>query len=122
MFDQFKAMGAIAGLMRDKEKVRAAIERFRESMERLVVVGSAGGGAVRVTVSGKLRVTDVHFDPALVAGLQTGEGGRAMAQALIAEATNDALAKAQAIIQQEADRQAKDLGLPGMPGLDMLTG
>jgi len=121
MFQNFKALGALAGLMQNKDKIKAAVERFREKIERISVTGTAGGGAVRATVSGKLRITDINLDPALIAGLQSGESGRTMAQSLIVEAVNDGLSKAQALLQEEADKQAKELGLPGLPGLDSLT-
>lgn len=124
MFDQFKALGALAALMKDKERLREVAERFRDRLQRISVVGSAGGGAVRVTMSGQLRVTDVTLDPALMAGLETGEGGRAMAQTLIQDAINDAIAQTQILVQQEAQRQAKELGLgdlgdslPGLPAI-----
>lgn len=122
MFEQFKAMGAIAALMKDKDRLRETIEEFKAKTASISVTGSAGGGAVRVTVSGTLRVTDVHLDPALVAGLQHGEGGRTMAQALIRDAVNDALHQAQALVHEEADRRARDLGLPGLPGLGSMLG
>lgn len=120
MFDQFKAMGAIAGLLKDKERVRAAMERFREKIERMRVTGTAGGGAVRVVVNGKMIAEEVTLDPALVAGLTVGDGGRAMAQALIREAMNDAVSRAQSLVQEEANREAQALGLPGLPGLGSL--
>lgn len=122
MFDQFKALGALAALLKDKERLRQIAERFREKIARISVTGSAGGGAVRVTMSGQLRVTDVYLDPALMAGLETGEGGREMAQSLIKDAVNDALNQAQVMVQEEAQRQARELGLgdlggqfPGLP-------
>ncbi len=121
MFDSIKSLGALAGLMQNKDKIRAAAARFRDRLDQISVTGSAGGGAVRVTVSGKLRVAGVHLDPALIAGLQAGEGGRAMAQALIQDAVNDALTRAQTLVHEEADRQARELGLPGLPGLDSLS-
>ncbi len=129
MFDQLKAMGAIAGLIKDKDRLRATVERFREKIARVSVTGEAGGGdrggrrgGARVTVSGQLRVTEVFLDPALIAGLQAGESGRAVAQALIRDATNDALSRAQAIIQDEMNREARGLGLPAMPGLGAMMG
>ncbi|MBL8745415.1 MAG: YbaB/EbfC family nucleoid-associated protein [Phycisphaerae bacterium] len=121
MFDQLKSLGALAGLMQNKDKLRAAAEDFRQKLERIAVTGESGGGAVRVTITGKLRVTDITLDPALIAGLQTGEGGRAMAQTLIRDATNDALARAQALVHQEAERQARELGLPALPGMDSIS-
>lgn len=122
MFENLKALGALAGIMQNKDKLRGVAEKFREKLARVSVVGTSGGGAVRVTVTGKLRVADVQLDPALIAGLQTGAGGRTMAQSLVREAVNDALDKAQAIIQEEADKQARELGLPGLPGFDSILG
>jgi DNA-binding YbaB/EbfC family protein len=125
MFDQLKAMGALAGLMKDKERLRQTVERFREKLERISVTGSSGGGAVRITMSGQLRVTSVFLDPALIAGLGAGEGGRNMAQSLIQDAVNDAIAQTQALVHEEASRQAQELGLPGLgsvPGLPALFG
>lgn len=121
MLDQFKAMGAVAGLLKDKERLREIADAFKAKLERIRVEGESGGGAVRVTVSGQMRVTNVHLDPALIAGLRADEGnGREMAQTLIEEATNDALAKAQMLVQQEAQRQAEELGLPSIPGMASL--
>lgn len=121
MFDNLKALGALAGLMQNKDKIRSAVERFREKLERINVTGTAGGGAVRVSATGKLRVTEVWLDPALIAGLQAGEGGRVMAQTLIQDAMNDAMARAQALVHEEADKQARELGLPGLPGMDSIS-
>ncbi len=122
MFDQFKALGQLAALMKDKDRLKQAAEEFREKLDRIHVTGSAGAGAVRVTVNGQMTVLDVTLDPALVAGLQHGEGGRAMAQALIRDATNDALVRVRQMVGEEAQRKAKELGLPDMPGLQNLLG
>lgn len=122
MFDQLKAMGALAGLMKDKERLRQLAERFREKLERISVTGASGGGAVRITMSGQMRVTSVFLDPALIAGLNAGEGGRAMAQSLIQDAINDAIAQAQTLVHDEANRQAQELGLPGIGGAGGLPG
>lgn len=120
MFDQLKAMGAVAGLLKDKERLRQMTEQFKDKMERTRVTGAAGGGAVRVTISGKLRVTDVEISPALGSSMGSGDAGRLPLQELILEATNDALERVQLLIQEEAARRAKELGLPDMPGLGNL--
>jgi hypothetical protein len=122
MFDQMKAMGALAGLMRDKEKVAEISERVRETLETVRVVGEAGGGAVRVTVSGKLEVQDVELDPNLTQGMASGDDSRVMAQDLIKEAINDANAKARVVIQREMQKLAEELGLPEIPGMGNLLG
>lgn len=120
MLEQFKAMGALAGLLKDKERLREMTEQFKEKMERTRVTGAAGGGAVRVTISGKLRVTDVQIQPALASSLGASDAAREQLQAMIQEATNDALERVQEMIQAEAARRAQELGLPDMPGLSNL--
>lgn len=120
MFDQFKAMGALAGLLKDKDRLRQMTEQFKEKMERTRVTGAAGGGAVRVTISGKLRVTDIEIQPALASAMGSGDASRVELQSLLIEATNDALERVQELIQAEAGRRAQELGLPDMPGLSNL--
>ena len=119
MFDQMKAMGAMAGLLRDKQRMREIGERIQSTLETVRVGGEAGGGAVRVTVTGKLEVDSVVIDPAI---LSAGEAGRDLAQNLIAEAVNDANRKARVIIEKEMRRVSEDLGLPDIPGLGSLLG
>jgi DNA-binding protein YbaB len=117
MFDQFKAMGALAGLLKDKDKVKATADRVREKLEATRVEGSAGGGAVRATVNGTARVLFVHVEPALGAGFGD-EQSRGMAEALIAEAVNDGLRRAREAAQAIVEEEAHEMGLADMiPGL-----
>ncbi len=127
MFDQMKQMGALAGLLRNKDKLRAISEEAQERIGKVRARGESGGGAVRVTVNGRMQVEEVHLEPALVAGLRhdEGEGGKRMAESLIAEATNHALIAAQQLVQREIKdlAQEHDLpDLPGMGGLDSMLG
>ncbi|MEM1167491.1 MAG: YbaB/EbfC family nucleoid-associated protein [Planctomycetota bacterium] len=119
MFDQFKAMGAIAGLMRDKERLAELAEEFKGRLDGMSVTGAAGGGAVRVTVSGKLRVTEVQIDPAMATGLAHD---RVAGEALITEATNDALERAQRMVAEQARLFAEEHGLGDLPGMDRIGG
>ncbi|TVQ31582.1 MAG: hypothetical protein EA376_08925 [Phycisphaeraceae bacterium] len=122
MFDQMKSMGAIAGLLRDKERLRETVERVKENLDRSRVVGEAGGGAVVVTVTGRAKVISVEFSPALCAGMASDDESRALAESLMAEATNEALEKAQAVMREEFAGAARELGLPDMPGLSGMEG
>ena len=117
MLDQFKAMGAIAGLFKDKEKLKATADRVRASLEETRVIGSAGGGAVRVTVTGTARVIEVNVEPALGAGFADPQS-RPMAESLIAEAVNDGLRKARDAAAAVVESEAAEMGLADMiPGL-----
>lgn len=121
MFDQFKAMGALAGLMKNREKIKEAGERMQRTLEAARIVGQAGGGLVRVQVTGRLRIESVEIDPNVANAMHTDEGRR-QAQTLIEEATNDALRAAERVIQQETQRMARELGVEDMPGLDKIAG
>jgi len=112
MFDQMRAMGAIASLMKDRQKLSEAAARVKDRLEAARVEGSAGGNAITVTVAGTLRVIDVHIEPAMAAAFSADDQSRTMAQELIAEATNDAMAAAQALAREIIAEEAKELGLP----------
>ncbi len=116
MFDKLKTMGAIAGLLNDKDRLRAAGERIKARAEEIRALGEAGGGAVRVVASGKLKVLSIDVAPALVAGMAADDRTRGLTGSLIAEAVNAALAGAQRQIQDEIGREAKGLGIDDLPG------
>lgn len=116
MFDKFKAMGAVAALLKDKDKLRAAGDRIKTAAAEIRGHGVGGGGAVRATVDGRMKVLSIELEPPLVAGMAADDKTRAQAGALIAEAVNDALAKAQAKMQEVINKEARDLGLPEMSG------
>lgn len=120
MFDQFKAMGALAGLMKNRDKIREAGERMQASLEAARIVGQSGGGLVRVEVSGRLRVQGVEIDPS-VASAMGDDRSRREAERLITEAVNDAMRAAERVIQQESQRMARELGIEDMPGMEGLS-
>lgn len=123
MFDSLKAAGAIAGLMKNKEGLKAAGDRIKTRLGEIRAGGGSGGGAVRATVSGDMRVIAITLDPPVCAGLGSGdEKSRAMVQGLIAEAVNNAMDIAKAMAQREIAKEAEALGLPGMPGIEGLLG
>jgi len=109
-----KMLGALAGLMKNKEKLREAGERVREKMSRTLVTGEAGAGAAKAVVSGQLRVVSVELAPGLIVGMAADPSTRALASNLIAEAVNAGLALAQAALKAAMDEEAKALGLEGM--------
>ncbi|MDX9911919.1 MAG: YbaB/EbfC family nucleoid-associated protein [Phycisphaerales bacterium] len=116
MFDSLRTMGAMASLMKNKDQLRAAAERVKESLASLRVTGEAGGGAVRVTASGRFEVVRVEIAPAVAAAL-SGDGARAQVEALIAEATNDALRRAQERAREVMSREAEAMGVPELSGV-----
>lgn len=117
MFDQLKAMGAITDLLKNQDKMRAAAERVKDRLEAERVVGEAGGGAARVTVTGSLRVLSMEVSPALVGTFTHADPQqRALAQAVLVEATNEALTKAQGLARAAIEQEMSGMGLGGLMG------
>lgn len=116
MLDKLKSMTALAGLMKDKQRVQETAERVKRELAALRVEGQAGGGAVRITASGDLSILDVNMSPALAAGLAASGPSRDYAQTLIRDATNDALARARAKMRQTLQREADAMGLGDVLG------
>jgi nucleoid-associated protein EbfC len=81
----FNQLGMLAELMRNAGKLRDSFQ----SLGQLEVEGSAGGGAVKVKVNGRLEVMSVRMDPKLVA-----DGDAELLEDLVAAAVNAAMAKA----------------------------
>ncbi len=110
MLDALKAAGALAGLMKNKDAMRGSAERIKVAMRDLRCEGAAGGGAVRVSVSGEMQVLSVRLAPALAGAVATEEGGRE-AERMIVEATNEALRLAKEAAQRIVSKEAEAMGL-----------
>ena len=110
MFESLKTAGAFANLMRNREGVQKAIQRVKDNLESKRIMGDGGGGAVKVTVNGRMRVIEVKVDPAM---FKTGDAASvAMANQIIADAMNTAITRAQEIAAKEIAREAEAMGLP----------
>jgi DNA-binding YbaB/EbfC family protein len=102
----------LSALLERAREVQARMETLRRDLARRTVDASAGGGMVTVVATGELRILEVRIEPAL---LETGD--RAMLQDLVAAAVNEALVRAQAMVQEELQRATGGLGgVPGTPG------
>ena len=93
MFEGMKGMAGLAGLMKDLPKIKAKMQEVKQRLGERSVSAETGGGAVRVTANGLLRVVSVHIDQALLSGLidSANPDDRAIAEELIAGAVNSAM-------------------------------
>lgn len=112
MFDKLKAMSAIAGLMKNQDKIKDSLAKVKEQMGVVRIDGQAGGGAARATVNGQMRVLSVELSPALLAGMAADDRTRELAAGLIAEAVNDALSQARSKLAEAIEKESRELGIP----------
>ncbi|MBL8764077.1 MAG: YbaB/EbfC family nucleoid-associated protein [Phycisphaerae bacterium] len=115
MLDKLRLIGSAVSLMRNTESARAASRRIKEGMDRGIHVGQDARAGVQVTLTGYARVLSIRIDPSIVPGITQDPVGRQAAEALIAEAVNDAIRKAKAALRDSLNTEVAALGLPPLP-------
>lgn len=101
--------GDMQGLLRQAQEMQRKLQDIQRSLGEQKVEGSAGGGAVRVVVSGNQDVLSVKILPAAVdpADVETLE-------ALVAGAVKQAMQAAKQLRDREMQKVTGGLNLPGM--------
>ncbi len=94
-------------MIRQAQRMQAQLEKIHQELETLTVEGSAGGGVVKVVISGKQVVESVTIDPDAAEDVE-------LLQDLIAAAVNDALNKVQEVTAQKMGSMTGGMNLPGM--------
>lgn len=89
-------------------------EEVQRKLAQIVVEGSAGGGAVNVTMNGKKQLLKMHIDPSAVSSLSGSQADVEMLEDLIVAAVNDAGRKADEAIQASVQGMLGGLKLPGL--------
>ena len=103
--------GPIANLMKQAQKMQADMQKAQEELANMEVVGEAGGGMVKVVMSGRHEARRVTIDPTLLSD------DKEMLEDLIAAAINDASRKIEAASQERFSGMASGVNLP--PGFKL---
>jgi nucleoid-associated protein EbfC len=98
--------------MKQVQKMQADMARVQEELANKVVSASAGGGAVKVEVSGKLEFKKIEIEPEVLKG-----DDQEMLQDLLIAAVNEGISKAQELAANEMAKVTGNIKIPGMPGL-----
>ena len=102
--------GNIAQLMQQAQRMQENMQRAQEDLAKVEVTGTAGGGMVSVTITGRMECRKVRIDPGVLSDPE-------MAEDLVAAAFNDAVAKVNAVSQEKMG--AATAGMPLPPGLKL---
>ena len=102
--------GNIAQLMQQAQKMQENLQRAQEEIATIEATGSAGGGMVNVTLSGRKECRKVRIDPSMLSDQE-------MLEDLIAAAFNDAANKIDA--ESQAKMGAATAGMQLPPGVKM---
>ncbi len=106
--------GQLGNLMQQAQRMQENMQKAQEELGQLEVTGSAGGGMVSVTLTGKMETRRVRIDQSAVGD------DLEMLEDLIAAAFNDAVNKVNEESQKRMAGATAGMSLPpGMkiPGL-----
>ena len=92
-------------MLRNPQAMQARMTELQEKTGRIEATGSAGGGMVRITLTGTLEMRSCEIAPEVAVG-----GDMALLQDLVRGAYNDAAAKIKEAVQAEISA-----GMGGMP-------
>jgi len=112
MFDQLKNLGS---LMKNAGEIREKAQQMKAELEKKTVTGEAGGGAVRVVLTGQARCVSIDIDKNLMVGIAGDD--KAVAEELIVAAFNDAQKKVHELLAEHVQEITGGMNLPGMEGL-----
>ncbi len=93
-------------MMKQAQKQLAQLQKIQEELETLTVEGSAGGGAVKVVMTGKQIVESVTIEPEAAEEVD-------LLQDMVLAAVNDASNKAQELAAQKMSVVTGGMNIPG---------
>ena len=94
-------------MMRQAQRLQAQLQKIQEELETLTVEGTAGGGVVKVVMTGKQVVESVSINPEAAEDVD-------LLQDLVAAAVNDAFTQTQELASEKMGPLAGGLNIPGL--------
>ena len=95
-------------MLQQVQKMQNRMAKVQAELEKEELEASAGGGAVKVVVTGQQKVVSVTVDPEVAADVE-------MLQDLVVAAMNEALERSRELAANRMQEVTAGLGLP--PGL-----
>jgi hypothetical protein len=103
--------GGLGNLMKQAQQMQASMQQAQEEMANIEVEGEAGGGLVKVVMTGRHDVRRVSIDDSLFGD------DKDMLEDLLAAAVNDAVRKVESTNQEKMAEITGGLNLP--PGMKL---
>lgn len=105
----FKGLGQITSLLKNAQAMQGRMREMQETLKRVRVSGSSGGGMVTIEMNGQQQVLGCQIDEALFAS-----GDREILEALVVAACNQALDKVRDAAAEEMGKVTGGLDMPGL--------
>jgi DNA-binding YbaB/EbfC family protein len=94
------------------QQMQAQMAQAQEELREMTLEATAGGGAVRVVITGAQEVRTIEIDAGAVDPDEVE-----MLQDLVLTAVNDAIARSKELERERMGAIAGGMGIPGMPGM-----
>ena len=94
-------------MMRQAQQLQNRLAKAQQELEAMTVEGSAGGGVVRVTMTGRQEVTAVVIEPEAAEDID-------LLQDLVAAAVNDAFTRTQEMAAEKMGALTGGMNIPGL--------
>jgi DNA-binding YbaB/EbfC family protein len=101
--------GNMGKMMKQVQKMQADMGKLQDQLGEMMVEATAGGGVVKVVMTGKQEVKEVALDPEILNPEEIE-----MVQDLLVAAFNEALRKSQELASQEMGKITGGLKVPGL--------
>ncbi len=95
--------------MREIQKMQQKLAKMQEELEASIFTGTAGGGAVTITMSGKYEITEVKIDPEAFSADDIEE-----LEVMVKAAAKDAFDRATDAQQKLVNNATGGMKIPGM--------
>jgi DNA-binding YbaB/EbfC family protein len=102
----------IGDMMKQAQKMQQDMAKVQEEAKKKTIEASAGGGMVVVTASGAMEIVSVKIEKDVV-----NPDDIDMLQDLVIAASNEALRRAQQMVNDEMGKLTGGMNIPGMGNL-----
>lgn len=94
------------------QQMQTQMAQAQAELKETTLEATAGGGAVRVVITGAQEVRLIEIDPSAVDPDEVE-----MLQDLVMTAVNDAIARSKELERERMASLAGGMGIPGLPGI-----
>jgi DNA-binding YbaB/EbfC family protein len=99
--------GGLGNIMKQAQKMQEDMQRVQEELANMEITGQAGGGMVKVVMTGRHDLKRVNIDDSLMSD------DKEMLEDLIAAAVNDAVRQLEQTSKERMSGLTDGMNLPG---------
>jgi nucleoid-associated protein EbfC len=102
-------LGGLSGLLRQAMDVKKRVEELKDSLADVQVEASAGGGMVKVVMTGQFEVVSLQIDPEII-----DKEEPEMLETMVRAAINEAVGKTQELVKGKMTELTGGIDVPGL--------